>query len=96
MSQGILIVQVRALFEIRNIPHNMITKSERPVLPLSFHKFVVAEIQNIAYHGIEKTYSLLKDRFYWPNMFGHVTMFVSSCQICGKVKVQIKCFLSYY
>ena len=64
----------------------MLTKSGRPILLPSLRKLVVAEIHNIAHYGIERTYSLLKDRFYWPNMFEYVTMFLSSCQICGKVK----------
>ena len=67
------------------VENDMLTKSGRPVLPHSPRKFVVAEIHNIAHYGIKKTYSLLKDRFYRSNMFGYFTMFVSSCQICGKV-----------
>ena len=53
-------------------------------MPPSLCKFIVAEIHNIAHYGFEKTYTLLKD----PNMSGYVTMFVSSCQIRGKVKCE--------
>ena len=70
------------------VENDMLTKSRWPVLPLSLCKFVVAEIHSIARYGIEKTYSILKDRFYWPNTFGYVTIFVSSCQIYGKVKCE--------
>ena len=40
----------------------------------------------MAHFGTDKTYSLLKDRFFWPNMYGYVHNFVSQCSICQQTK----------
>ena len=62
------------------VENDMLTKSGRLVLSPSLHKFVVAEIHNIAHYGIEKTFSLLKDRF-----IGRICLDTSRC-LCLHVR----------
>ncbi|KAK3916875.1 Protein NYNRIN [Frankliniella fusca] len=39
-----------------------------------------------SHFGVSKCYSLLKERFYWPNMFTTVRDVISSCLRCAQVK----------
>ena len=68
------------------IVNNILTKSGRPVVPPSLKNFIVSEVHCEAHFGTEKTYLLLKDRFFWPNMYGYVKNFVSQCLICQQTK----------
>ena len=36
--------------------------------------------------GIDKTLSLLKDKYYWPQMYKDVQNFVKSCRVCQVTK----------
>lgn len=49
-------------------------------------KFIVTEIHTPTHFGTDKTYLLLKERFFWPNMYGYVSNFVSQCLICQQTK----------
>ena len=64
----------------------MLKKSGRPVVPAGLRNYVVSEIHNTGHFGVDKTYSLLKDRFFWPSMYKFVAMFVGVCETCQKVK----------
>ena len=64
------------------VENDILTKSGRPVVPASLRKFIVTEIHQTAHFGTDKTYSLLKDRFFWSNMYGYVHNCVSQCSIC--------------
>ena len=48
------------------IVNNILTKSARPVVPPSLKNFIVSEVHCAAHFGTEKTYLLLKDRFFGP------------------------------
>ena len=41
---------------------------------------------NVGHLGIERTLSLLCDRFYWPNMAQDVEIYVKSCPGCSRFK----------
>ena len=68
------------------IENDILLKSGRPVVPSSLRKYIVTEYHNTAHFGTEKIYSLLKQRFYWPNMFSYIRTFVANCQVCQKSK----------
>ncbi len=68
------------------LENDILTKSGRPVVPASLRKMILSEIHCTAHFGIDKTYKLLKDRFYWPNMYASCTAFVSNCLICQQTK----------
>ncbi|KII62308.1 Pro-Pol polyprotein [Thelohanellus kitauei] len=36
--------------------------------------------------GIDKTFNIIRNKFYWPNMYNNVYHIVSSCDICQKIK----------
>ena len=72
------------------VDNGVLTKSGRPVVPPSLRKYVVSEIHNVSHFGVEKTYSLLKTRFFWPNMFEYVSVFIKYCSVCGKTKSDSK------
>ena len=42
----------------------------------------VAEYHNIAHLGIDRVYSLLIVRYYWPNIYAYIRSFISSCETC--------------
>ena len=54
------------------IENDILLKSGRPVVPSSLRKYIVTEYHNTAHFGTEKIYSLLRQRFYWPNMFSYI------------------------
>ena len=68
------------------IEKGILTKSGRPVLPPSLRTMVVAEYHNAAHFGIDKMYSLLKTRFYWPNMYNYIRQFTLGCETCQQTK----------
>ena len=43
---------------------------------------------NMGHLGIERTTSLLKDRFYWPSMIEDVELHIRSCPRCLRFKAQ--------
>ena len=46
------------------IENDLLTKSGRPLVPALMRKFVVSKIHNITHVGTDKTYAILKDRFF--------------------------------
>lgn len=68
------------------IENGVLKKSGRPVVPASLRSFVLSEVHDIGHFGVEKTYGLLKGRFYWPSMFQYVKLYVGACETCQKSK----------
>ena len=64
------------------VENGILAKSGRPVVPASLRKFIVTKIHNESHFGVDKTYGLLKSRFFWPNMYKSVQLIVSTCTIC--------------
>jgi len=64
----------------------LLTKSGRPVIPPSLRKLIVTEMHNVAHFGTDKGYQLLKDRYYWPNMYNYIKAFSKGCETCQKTK----------
>ena len=50
------------------IEDGLLTKSGRPVVPAPLRSFVTSHLHDTGHWGTEKTYALLKDRFFWSNM----------------------------
>ena len=51
------------------VENGILLKSGRPVVPAPLRSFVTSHLHDIGHWGVEKTYALLKDRFYWPGMY---------------------------
>ena len=68
------------------IENGILTKSGRPIVPASLRKFIVNKMHQSSHFGTDKTYGLVKDRFFWPNMYSFVRNFVSHCLICQQTK----------
>ena len=68
------------------VEDDVLTKSGRPIVPASLRRFVLSEIHNVAHFGTDKAYALIKERFFWPNMYGHVKRFVTNCTPCQQTK----------
>jgi len=68
------------------IEQGLLTKSGRPIVPPSLRTFVVNEYHQTAHFGVDKIYSLIRERFYWPNMYSYIRNFVSQCTVCQKTK----------
>ena len=43
----------------------------------------------MGYFGIEKTYSILHEHFFWPKLKRDVTRFCNSCIVCLKAKSKL-------
>ena len=57
------------------------------VLPKLFRKQALEACHDeIGHLGVERTTSLLKDRFYWPNMENDIEEYVKTCPRCLKFK----------
>ena len=52
----------------RRIENDILTNAGRPIIPPPLRMYVLKTIHNIAHFGIDKTYAMLQDRFYWPSM----------------------------
>ena len=69
---------------------DLLTKSGRPVIPSSMYASVIDEYHCVgdvkSHFGVEKTYDLLKTRFYWPNMFETVRNQLAGCKLCQQCK----------
>ena len=66
IQNGHCIVEGR-LKRIQNklrIENDILTKSGRPIISASVRKFVVNEVHSSVHYGTDKTYALLKDRFF--------------------------------
>ena len=68
------------------VEDGVLTKSGRPVVPAPLRNFVTSHLHNTGHWGVDKTYALLKDRFFWPSMFNYTTNFVNSCKTCQQTK----------
>ena len=68
------------------IEDGLLTKSGRPVVPGPLRKFITSHIHDIGHWGVEKTYALLKERFFWPSMYSYTENFVSYCTTCQQTK----------
>ena len=68
------------------IENGILTKSGRAIIPVSMRPHVLEKVHGVAHFGVDKTYALLKDRFYWPSMYGCTKAFVEACLDCQKTK----------
>ena len=68
------------------VENGILRKSGRLVIPASLRRFVLGEIHDVHHFGVDKTYDLLKERFYWPNMYRCVESDVALCHTCQKTK----------
>ena len=68
------------------IENELLTKSGRPIVPPSLRKIVVHEYHDTAHFGTDKIYNLLKNRFYWSNMYHYVRQFTEACETCQQTK----------
>ncbi|XP_059819376.1 uncharacterized protein LOC132390855 [Hypanus sabinus] len=58
------------------------------VLPEEYRQTVLQALHDDSGHlGVEKTYGLLKDRFYWPRMRGEVEEYCRGCSCCIRRKI---------
>jgi len=53
------------------------------VLPMKYRDRVLSGLHDdMGHQGVDRTLSLIRDRFYWPNMTKDVSQHVSSCTRC--------------
>ena len=72
------------------IENGILMKSGRYVVPFSLRTFILEKVHNVAHFGVDKTYAILKERFYWPSMYGCTKLFVDSCLSCQQTKCLTK------
>ena len=71
------------------VKNNILTKSGRLIVPTLLHRPVLEKVHGVAHFGVDKTYALLKDRFYWPSMYGCTKLYVESCEDCQKKQMLV-------
>ena len=58
-------------------------KINQLVLPKCYRNLVLQGLHSdIGHPGKERTLSLVRERFYWPNMTAHIEKWVSNCDRC--------------
>ena len=72
------------------VEYGILTKAGRPVVPASMRKIVVTQLHSVSHACIDKTYALVKERFYWYGMYNYVKNVVQACQTCTQVKPSVK------
>ena len=55
-------------------------------MPASLRQFVVRELHSVNHVGVDKTYSLVRERFYWVGMYTYTKNFVQACETCTQAK----------
>lgn len=83
--------QWRKLKIVNNVLYRRITtrgqEVEQLVVPAKLQQEILHLLHDAHGHqGIERTYALMQQRFYWPNMKGSVIEHCSKCQICITTK----------
>ena len=54
-----------------------------PVLPRSMHQTVLKNIHDEMGHlGFQKTFQLVRNRFYWPGAYSDVKVYIGTCKRC--------------
>ena len=72
------------------IENGILMKSGRYVVPFSLRTYILERVHNVAHFGVDKTYAILKERFYWPSMYGCTKLFIDSCLSCQQTKCLTK------
>ena len=70
---------------IRNqlrMENELLTKAGRPIIPATLRQLIVSEYQNMGHFGVEKTHTVIKERFYWYGMYKYIHSYVRSCKVC--------------
>ena len=83
ISQGRL---KRVQKQLRIESDGILRKSGRIVVPASSRAYILNEVHDPSHFGVDKTYDLLKNRFYWPNMYKFTQVFVEACETCQRSK----------
>ena len=68
------------------IINGVLTNLGQPVLPLALRRLVIAESHNIRHFDTDIVYALLKEHFYWSNIYQYVKTSTAGCQACQKSK----------
>src|ERR1051325_8355514 len=71
----------------------LITKGNRLYVPRlgNLRKALLEECHNTmwaGHNGWQRTFALLKQRYYWPNLRDDVMQFTKTCLICQQDKVE--------
>ena len=59
----------------------------RPLVPDALRRQVIADLHNLAHPGVKASTSLVKARFFWPQLSKDVQRFVSACVPCQRSKI---------
>jgi hypothetical protein len=62
--------------------------NQQLVVPDSIKAQIIQEIHDVdvVHLGIGRTYEVIKQRYYWPNMYTDIVLFIRSCLKCAKRK----------
>ena len=66
---------------------NTSTPYPRPFIPSSARPSIFQSLHNIAHPGVKTSLSLIKSRFYWPDMDREIRQLVNQCLQCQQSKV---------
>ena len=68
------------------VEDGVLQKSGRPVVPASLRYYVTSQLHGTGHFGSDKTYALVKSRFFWPGMYSYIQNFTASCKECQQSK----------
>ena len=81
--------QLKRINKQLRLVNGILTKSGRPIIPVSMRDYLITEYHRMGHFGVEKLYNLLQQRFYWPNMYRTVANYLSDCDICNQCKADV-------
>ena len=77
---------------LENSPHPLYcdtsTGTQRPIVPLPWHRTIFNSLHNLSHPGIRATQKLIALRFVWPRMNSDIRHWTRSCIQCQRAKVQ--------
>ena len=77
----------RLVFDEKGILYRQTATRKQLVLPEKYKEMVLRELHNeMGHQGVDRTVSLIRDRFFWPNLQNDVEHYVSHSCICLKQK----------
>ena len=75
----------KRLYHISNKTKNCEDQYIQLVIPLSLRNNIIENTHlTLGHFGLEKTYSRIREYYYWPNMYKDTVKYIESCNVCIK------------
>ena len=70
------------------LEEGILCRGRRIVLPISMSSQVIQTLHELSHWGVQRTFDMIRQKFYWRGLFRDVERLCSSCEVCLKSKRQ--------